>query len=130
MKIGFTGTKEGMSQHQKEQFVLKMYGLNPTEFRHGDCVGADAEAHDMMREFFPDVPIIVHPPRLEKHRAFMKGDVILKVDDYLPRDRTIVDSVEFMIATPKTDKEQLRSGTWTTIRYTRKMGKSLIILER
>jgi hypothetical protein len=52
MKIGFTGTRKGMSQHQKEQFVLKMFELDPSEFRHGDCEGADAEAHDIIREFF------------------------------------------------------------------------------
>jgi hypothetical protein len=63
MKIGFTGSREGMSTHQKEQFVLKLNELGVTEFHHGDCAGADAQAHDIIREFFPNVKIVVHPPK-------------------------------------------------------------------
>ena len=39
MKVGFTGTRLGMSQNQKEQFVLKLSELDVHEFHHGDCVG-------------------------------------------------------------------------------------------
>jgi len=64
MKIGFTGTRDGMTQHQKEQFVLAMQDLSPSEFHHGDCKGADAEAHDIVREFFPDVKNYCLPSHL------------------------------------------------------------------
>ncbi len=130
MKVGFTGTQLGMSQHQKEQFVLKMYELNPTEFHHGDCIGADAQAHDIVREFFPDVKIHVHPPIYSNKRAFKVGDVTYEKDHYLVRDRRIVDSTEFLIGTPKTNLEELRSGTWTTIRHARKTNKMHKILSR
>jgi hypothetical protein len=130
VKVGFTGTQLGMSQHQKEQFVLKLFELNPTEFHHGDCIGADAEAHDIVREFFPNVKIHIHPPVYSNKRAFKKGDVIYKEDHYLNRDRRIVESTEYLIGSPKTDKEELRSGTWTTVRHARKTGKLHKILER
>lgn len=130
MKVGFTGSQLGMSQHQKEQFVLKLFELSPTEFHHGDCVGADAEAHDIVREFFPNVQVHVHPPIYSNKRAFRKGDVMYAEDHYIPRDRKIVDSTECLIGTPKSDTEELRSGTWTTIRHARKTGKPHFILKR
>ena len=130
MKIGFTGTREGMTQHQKEQFVLKMFQLLPTEFHHGDCEGADAEAHDIIREFLPKVKIVVYPPLSFRRRAMKQGDVTLAPEGYIKRDYRIVDSTDYMIGAPKTDMEQIRSGSWTTIRYARKTNKPLTILER
>jgi hypothetical protein len=119
-----------MSQHQKEQFVLKMLELNPAEFHHGDCIGADAEAHDIVREFFPNVRIIAHPPIIKSKRAFKKADESKEPKEYLIRNHEIVDAVEYMFGAPKTDMEELRSGTWATIRYSRKMNKPITILER
>jgi hypothetical protein len=130
MKIGFTGTREGMSQHQKEQFVLKMFELSPTEFHHGDCEGADAEAHDIVREFLPDVKIVVYPPLSFRRRAMKQGDVTMEPESYVKRDYRIVDSTDILIGAPKTDTEQIRSGSWTTIRYARKIGRPNYVIKR
>lgn len=131
MKIGFTGSREGMSQSQKEQLVLKLQELNPTEFHHGDCEGADSEAHDIVREFFPNVKIHIHPPKSDYMRAFKKGDIIYEQDDYIPRDERIVDFTEFLIGAPKvTDFEEKRSGSWYTIRYARRKQKAHKVLDR
>lgn len=130
MKVGVTGTREGMTQHQKEQFVLKMYELNPSEFHHGDCVGADAEAHDMVREFFPDVWIVVHPPIKTYSRAYKQGDEYRAPLEYVQRDRNIVDETDFLIGAPLSDVEVWRSGSWTTIRHARKTGKNHEVLKR
>ena len=130
MKIGFTGTQLGMSQHQKEQFVLKLMSLGVTEFHHGDCIGADAEAHDIVREFFPEVIIVGHIPQSNGKRAFKKCDNYKDPLPYLVRDRIIVDETDMLIGCPKTDDEILRSGTWATIRYSRKLNKPQEILKR
>ena len=130
MKVGFTGTRQGMSQHQKEQFVLEMLKLNPTEFHHGDCIGADAEAHDIVREFFPNIRIIIHPPISVKLRAFKKGNEYKDSESYISRNHNIVDTVEYMFGAPKSNNEELRSGTWATIRYTKKINKTITVLER
>lgn len=130
MKVGFTGTQKGMSQHQKEQFVLKLMEMNMTQFHHGDCIGADSEAHDIVREFFPDVWIVGHIPDKDNKRAFKKCDEYRDPLPYLVRDRKIVDETDFLIGSPKSDEEVLRSGTWTTIRYSRKIDKPRRILER
>jgi hypothetical protein len=130
MKVGFTGSREGMSRLQKEQFVLKLFELSPTEFHHGDCEGADAEAHDIVREFFPTVIIHVYPPKAKNKQAFKQGDIWYTPAPYLERDRKIVDSTECLIGAPLSDAEQLRSGTWATIRHARKTGKPNFVLKR
>lgn len=130
MKVGFTGTQLGMSQQQKEQFVLLLQDMGMTEFHHGDCIGADAEAHDIVREFFPDVKIVGHLPKYKNKQAFKICNEYRDPLDYLVRDRNIVNETEFLFSAPKTDEEELRSGTWTTIRHSRKMGKARKILER
>jgi len=129
MNIGFTGTQKGMTQHQKEQFVLKMQELIPVEFHHGDCVGADEEAHNIIREFFPNgVIIYVHPPIAISKQANMCGDIHYAAESYLKRDKVIVDSTDCLIAAPRSNTEILRSGTWATIRYARKKNKPVFIL--
>lgn len=131
MKIGFTGSRDGMSQHQKEQLVVLLAQLNPTEFHHGDCKGADEQAHEIVREFFPDCKIVVWPPRIEFMRAFKQGDVMMEPMDYIPRDEKIVDSAELLIGAPKvTTHEEKRSGSWYTIRYARRKGKTNHVLQR
>lgn len=129
MKVGFTGTRLGMSQHQKEQFVLKLYDLGIHEFHHGDCIGADADAHDIVRLFFPNVKIVVHPPYKTKTQAFKTGDESRFPAPYITRDRAIVNETEYLIGSPHC-AEIIRSGTWTTIRYARKTGKPHTVLER
>lgn len=130
MKIGFSGTRMGMSQHQKEQFVLKIQELGITEFHHGDCEGADSEAHDIVREFFPDVIIVGHLPLSSYLQAFKKCDKVESPLDYLKRDKKIVDDTVFLIAAPLSDIETKRSGTWYTIRYARQINRPHYILER
>jgi hypothetical protein len=130
MKIGFTGTREGMTQHQKEQFVLKMQELGPTEFHHGDCEGADAEAHDIVREFFPDVIIHVYPPKSKYRQAFKKGDIHYEPQEYLVRDNNIVDACDHLIGAPKSDKPATKSGSWYTIRYAKSSNVPNTVLER
>ncbi len=130
MKIGFTGTQIGMSDNQKLQFVLDLKELNPAEFHHGDCIGADAEAHDIVREFFPNCVIIGHPPINRSKRAFKKCDILRGPGEYIDRNHNIVNETDVIFATPKTDMEELRSGTWATVRYSKKSGKDPIILKR
>jgi len=132
MKIGFTGTQKGLTVDQYSTFIqlLKWYDeiLYITEFHHGDCIGADEEAHNLVHRLMDDTIIIVHPPINGSKRAFCKGDETRKQKDYLDRNHDIVDETELLIACPKESEEVLRSGTWSTIRYARKMKKKLRII--
>lgn len=130
MNVGFTGTQIGMSQHQKEQFVVLLMDLQPTEFHHGDCIGADDDAHAIVKEFFPDVKIHIHPPSNTQKQAFNSGDIHNVPKPYLDRNKDIVSETHVLIGVPKEDEEQLRSGTWSTIRYAKKLKREVYILKR
>lgn len=115
--VGLTGTRKGMTETQKQCVRQSLIEVPISEAHHGDCEGADAEFHDIVREVLPVCRIIIHPPTESKHRAFCRGDVILEQQHYLARNHDIVDVADIIIAAPGEMKEVLRSGTWSTIRY-------------
>jgi len=154
VKLSFTGTQEGMSENQLEE-VARFFRQNEvTAFHHGDCVGADAEAHHLAVSAGVS-RIIIHPPMDSKKRAwcgwpedverdnpniisisrdigpigFPQNIYILPVKEYLDRNRDIVDDGEILIAAPF-GKEVRRSGTWYTIRYARRIGREVHTLPR
>ena len=123
MKLGFTGTREGMSPYQKTEFVRLLTEIQPTEFHHGMCVGADAEAHELVRRHLPNTKIIGHRP--EKSDLIAKGllyDDIMTAQPYLTRNRNIVNASDKFIGCPL-GPEIARSGTWQAIRFARKKQK-------
>ena len=124
MKIGFTGTREGMTEIQKNELYHKLVEYGATEFHHGDCVGADAEAHVIAY----GLKIVIHPPEDDSLRAYCESDFILDPLPHLKRNKAIVDQTDVLFATPKEMVEELRSGTWSTIRYANKRGKKVEIL--
>lgn len=128
MKIGFTGTKDGMTDAQKLKFDLFITSLSPTEFHHGSCVGADDEAGIIVKKNKPNCQIVLHPPIKTTLKADSYFDVSREPKDYLVRNKDIVNESDVLIATPKEHNEQLRSGTWSTIRYAQKINKPLICI--
>lgn len=134
--VGFTGTRRGMTTYQRRRVHDALVGLlakrTVTEFHHGWCVGADAQAHKIAADL--GFKIVGHPPKEKKHRARIKpGDVPIDVRmkrplPYLERNRKIVEACDVLVATPKERKEVLRSGTWATIREARRRGKTVIIV--
>lgn len=115
LHIGFTGTRRGMTEEQKAQVKLILNSLAGT-LHHGDCIGADAEAHEIARSC--GLNIVVHPPEIDTLRAWCLGDFIHPARPYLTRNREIVMTSEVMICCPK-EAETRRSGTWATIRKAR-----------
>ena len=117
VKIGFTGTREGMNLKQVAQVEALLRSLDVSEVHHGDCLGADTEFHFLAKS--RGHRIIVHPPIDPKLRAYCKGDQIREPRPYHERNYDIVHSVDILIACPKQNKEIQRSGTWHTIRTAR-----------
>jgi hypothetical protein len=124
--IGFTGTREGMTDEQKATVSRLLTELEPKHARHGDCVGSDADFHALVRE--TKAKVIIHPPDKDADRAGCIGDQILPEKPYLTRNRDIVDNCTVLIATPDGAQEKQRSGTWSTIRYGRKVGRRVIVV--
>lgn len=125
MKIGFTGTRHGLTTEQRATLAQALRGT-AGEFHHGDCVGADAEAHAIAADL--DFLTVVHPPSDEQLRAFCDADRTEPARPYLKRNRDIVRSVDLMIAAPGGMEEQHRSGTWSTVRFARQLGTPVLLI--
>lgn len=126
MKLGFTGTRFGMTDEQKAVIRSLFATINRVELHHGDCVGADADAHEIARQLGGHV--VIHPPVSESHRANCAGDELRARKTHFARNRDIVQETKILIATPFTMQEEDRGGTWYTVNYARKVGRWLIII--
>jgi len=128
MKIGFTGTQAGMTTEQRYR-VLQALNRSVSEFHHGDCIGSDEQAHKICRIKYPHIKIHLHPPQNPRKRANCEGAFkVWPSLPYLERNRQIVRAVDVMLATPMEYAEHLRSGTWATIRYARRLHRRLIVI--
>ena len=126
MDIGFTGTKKGMTPIQKVEVQLIFEKLRATTLHHGDCIGADDDAHSIALKI--GMSVVLHPPIREGARAFCKGSIReVYPKSYLARNRDIVDESKILVATPA-GPELTRSGTWATVRYARKKNKTIYII--
>ena len=125
MKVGFTGTREGMMLLQKETLQNLLKGLKPSAFHHGDCVGADAEAHNLAT--LEDIFTVSHPPEDDKLRAFTKADLIHTPEGYHARNKNIVHVTDLMIATPRVARGEA-GGTWYTVKYAVSVSRPTFII--
>lgn len=134
MIVSFTGTSQGMNSTQesnlcRELIRLQVVSLDDSRILlgiHGDCVGADAQFHDICLEL--GIAIEIHPCTIEKMRAYCKG--ARKVYDPikpLDRNKVMVERAERTLATPATDFETPRGGTWHSIRHAKKLSRPLTI---
>ena len=131
MIIGFTGTQLGMSRQQKLSVMRVMIDLDITELHHGDCLGADSEAHDIALLLgLSSDEIHLHPPINKTRRAFRVGFIAMPPKHFLVRNKDIVNCCEALIAAPKEYAEVMRSGTWATIRAARKQKKRIFIFSK
>lgn len=129
ISIGFSGTRNSLSPDRTLQLEKVLSKYKNATLHHGDCIGADTLAHAIALEL--GFSIVVHPPINNSMRAFChfeSGHSMLP-KPYLERNKDIVDATELLIACPNDPlQEELRSGTWATIRYARKQGKEVIII--
>lgn len=124
--LGFTGTQLGITREQASLLIHIFGEIHPELFVHGDCIGADSNAHDIAAAL--GIPVWIHPPLDEKKRAFKQGDFYEEPKAYIERNHNIVDGSTVMVACPNSYREQLRSGTWATVRYAQKQGKKVLII--
>lgn len=135
MVLGFTGTREGMTDKQKSVVDFILQDWAPSLVRHGDCIGADHDFHVLA--YYRSILVDIHPPIKEEYRArcdrlYTNINKVWTPKPYLDRDRDIVDTSTALVATPKEYKNKLRSGTWYTFRYAKKVwadsGKRIAIV--
>lgn len=151
VKVGFTGTRQGMTADQLAELRKRLSRSTDgggtdwrmfSQFHHGDCVGADEEAHDMMRvlrsRYWPlRVDIHIHPPKDFRWRAHCDARMaynellttrVWDEEDYLVRDRRIVDSTDILIGCPAGFDLRSHGGTTYTVKYALSTGKPVVVI--
>lgn len=120
-KVGVTATRQGLTDAQKltAQELLMDFALEEQDpiLAHGDCVGGDADVHDIASGLGYDV--ITFPCTIQSMRAFKEASVVMPPEAPLDRNKKIVDFSDVLLVFPKTMWEERRSGTWSTYRYAR-----------
>lgn len=129
--VGFTGTQRGMTAPQFHSVAALLRGMQVREVHHGDCIGADADFDRCVRWLFGGgMRVVIHPPTNPKKRAYCAVDPSenLPALPYLIRNQAIVSASDAILACPFEDQEQIRSGTWSTVRRARTAGKHVTVV--
>jgi len=133
MKIGFTGTRNGLTEKQNAGLFIMLQKLKEEKIEsisHGGCKGADTSFHLMISPQYVN-KIFIHPGDILQFDFWNNLDGSFKVFEprpYLERNKTIVNDSDLMFVCPDGYKEKIRSGTWSTYRYAKKLGKKIIII--
>ena len=125
MKIGFTGTRQGLTEQQVA--TLCAYLHRAREFHHGACRGADAEAVGLLRSMSHVYRIVAHPgvsakggPNDDRDAdAVAASDVVLPEQTHFARNRDIVAAADLVVGCPLAMEELPGGGTWFTLRHAR-----------
>lgn len=125
--IGFTGSRNGTMEKQRNTIKQLLQEMQASEAHHGDCVGADADFHAICVD--AGVPVVVHPPSNAKARAHCTPVTATRPSlPYLARNQHLVRSTAILIATVS-GPERVRSGTWATIRVARKLRRPILVVQ-
>lgn len=124
--LGFTGTRHGMTPDQRYTLASLLKAQSPFELHHGGCSGADFEAGVIAKSL--GARIVLHPP-IGMDPASMIADEVRVALPYLKRNDAIVtEGVDGLFAATVGRHEILRSGTWSTVRRARKLGRKIWIV--
>jgi hypothetical protein len=134
--VGFTGTSQcPLTKAQRQSLRVELMRRGPGALHLGDAINADAECYDIAFElsepgsYEHTFTLIGHPPTNASKRAFKSYDLELPPLPYIERDDAIIAASVEMLACPRLDfREELRSGTWTTIRHTLLANKPVLII--
>ena len=129
MIVGFTGTRNGLSDAQALQVAIVLGAVGELTFVHGDCVGADAQAHVIAMNHRQS-RIEIRPGPDTEFRAHCWGFAMMHDPEmHFARNRKIVDTCDLLVACPPIDDWETlkRGGTVYTIRYALKTGRPVVI---
>lgn len=130
--VAFTGSSSPVSLVQLEIVgrLLRAFAAaadgERVEFHHGDCIEADENAAKAARD--AGLWVVGHPPRNPAKRAWVACDELRPADEYVARNGHIVTAGDVLVSTPQQNHEELRSGTWATIRRGRKACLPVIVV--
>lgn len=122
-----------MTTSQKGAVSFLLAGRDIAHVRHGGAIGADADFHRLVLAHRPGLVGTIHPCDIASQRENfteeeLLGWAVLAEKGPLDRNKDIVNTCERLLACVAGDVEELRSGTWSTIRYARSIGRWLVVL--
>jgi len=134
MKLGVTGTLHGTTkiQYDNMRLFFLINGKYITELHHGSSIGVDIEAHNLTTPV-KSIDRVIYPSTVGSTRVdiptidLRTEDVTHPEKDSLERNKDIVDNSEWLLAFPRDMNEVEKSGTWSTVRYARKLDKLISI---
>jgi hypothetical protein len=128
MILGFTGTRRGMTPLQRATVDRLFRELQPTALHHGGERHADTEAHRLALD--ARVNVCVHPgPDFDFAHDCLGAGTVMPVKPNLERNTDIAAAgVDGLVAAVAEHIEVLRSGTWSTVRRARKLGRRIWIV--
>lgn len=121
-----------MTNKQKVSFLSQWLFLKDSsdpwiEFHQGQCVGADYDAL-MLVKSQGYAWTVSHPPDVRTNIHRVECHARWPTKYYIERNHEIVDATDLLIVAPETMEETLRSGTWATYRYAKKVGKPIFVI--
>lgn len=135
MILGFTGTRRGMTRAQQATLERYLLEASPDShvLHHGDGGNSDCQAATLAREH--GWYIVGHPAshprdRERSHplRCFFPCDEVRPLAPPLVRNEHVVAEIDRLIAAAATFVEEIRSGTWHTVRAAVRQGKPVWII--
>jgi len=139
--VAITGSRSGVPREKVEKWLSQYIGKEYL-WVLGGAIGVDSFALDYLSSQKEKILIIVpqtivnqpEEARRSINRAMLKEDIeVLEpgiskkyADACLERNRKMVEKADAIIAFPR-GKEVLRSGTWATVRYAKRLNRTVII---
>ena len=128
--IGFTGTRKGFSDKQREFVIDELNHVDDFQIFgevtvvHGGCIGSDEDFHRLVKEHYPQFKVHVrpgyssnNPNDLSNRFDYSDADKIYPPKSHFSRNRDIVESSSMLWGTPPTEVNLNKGGTWYTINY-------------
>lgn len=130
MKLGISGTRDGMTDAQRKSFQWVYDRYSVDEFHHGSCKGVDVEAARIAVHENGVPKCVCHPgpdgdPCRENSGC---DDVVLSPKNHFDRNRDIANAVDVMTIIPKQSTWQKFGGSWMSHDYTVKIAKPVVII--
>jgi len=135
IRVGFTGGRREVTDAQWSwlEATLRAIGLtsrvldvSSVVLYHGCCVGKDEAAHVIARSL--GWRTCGYPSNLTNLISDLACDERFEPREPLERNRVIVSMIDLLVAVPDSiEIEAPRSGSWYTVRYAERVGRSVLI---
>ena len=140
--VGFTGSRAGITSHQRETLKKLLLMINPIEAHHGECIGSDAAFHGIVQDTLPECHIVGHPPKVDTYRVVLSG--YFREEDrrgYQDCGGDIVQACTLMVVCVKSHKRfdntqkrddkmdnRYRTTPWHVINLAKDAGRELVVV--